>query len=73
MLEESTQESFIPHGHRGKLVFSCVQCKDRGAVIATPRGSQEIYAFTCACAAGARRARAYPIFPGEAAGWDVAA
>ena len=73
MNDVNEQESFIPHGHRGKVLFNCNNCKDHGAVIATQRGEFALYAFTCRCAAGDRSKRAFPQWPGEQAGWDIAA
>jgi hypothetical protein len=69
----SQQEELIPHGHRGPVTFRCWPCKDVGALMARLKEAPTLmpFAFLCSCAAAERKPRAYPVWPGPQAGFEI--
>ena len=67
----SEQEPLIPYGHRGKVAFNCVLCKDRGKIIARLKIDGSNWAFICPCPIGRRSKYPFPLWPGENAGFEA--
>jgi len=70
-MSAAEQEDFRPFGHPGKYAFRCTLCKDYGDVIATLKGTYQVFAFKCSCEAGERSKKAFPLWPGENAGFTI--